>query len=285
MTPGSWLEPSLVRRAQSPDMTRPARVLMVASGLTTARASIAAGVRCHVRVLRTVPQVAYAVALLPALTAAVVVGLVSLGILLMAGFAPDRAQGAALIMAAAAAGSGPTLAALVCARQAGRAACMRATLHMVELSAAVGNAVALVLAVLAFALFPHAPGSTRVAGWSPWSPAAPIWIAALLVVTITAVRLATRHVAGCVVQGPIPGAPGLTASPGWTYGLVSQSMLGLLAALGHVQVWDDAAARIVLAAVVAGSVLNELLAPTLAQRLGDQTVPCSRRRASRWPER
>lgn len=282
MTPGSWLEPSLVRRAQSPEMTRPARVLLVASSLAAAGAAVAAGMRCKLRVLRTVPQVAHAVALLPALMAAVVVGLVSLGILLMAGLAPDRARGAALIMAAAAAGSGPTLAALVCARQADRAACMRTTLHMVELSAAIGNAATLMLAVLAFALFPHAPGSTRVADWSP---AAPVWVVGLLVLTITVVRLATRHVAGCVVQGPIPGAPGLTATPGWTYGLVSQSMLGLLAALGHVQVWDDAAARIVLAAVVAGSVLNELLAPVLAQRLGGQTVPCSRRRASRWPER
>ncbi|HUH03740.1 MAG TPA: hypothetical protein VML75_17215 [Kofleriaceae bacterium] len=113
----------------------------------------ATGMRFDLRVLRAVPARAFAIALWPAIGAAAVVAAASLALLWDQGSSADAAPAAAMVLAAAAASSGPTLAAAVRARRAGRVPAARSTLRMIEFAAGIDDAVVVLLAVLAFALF------------------------------------------------------------------------------------------------------------------------------------
>jgi hypothetical protein len=124
----------------------------------------ATGMRFDVRVLRAVPRRAFWVALAPALAAALAVGAVSGGLLWLARVPRVEALAAALVLAAAAASSGPTLAAVVRARRAGRAAPARAALRMIEFSAGIDDLIVIVIAVAAFALLRSGPESVAP-GW------------------------------------------------------------------------------------------------------------------------
>ena len=129
----------------------------------------AAGMRFEVRVLRAVPATAYGVALLPAIAAAVVVGCTTAVALVLTGTPPVESLGGALVTAAAAASSGPTLAAIVRTRRAGQSPAVRPVLRMIELSAGIDDIVVIVLALLAFAWFQpggetSAPGALLLFG-------------------------------------------------------------------------------------------------------------------------
>ena len=113
----------------------------------------ATGMRFEHRVLRTVPGRAFGVALAPAVAAAALVGPASFGVLALFGVEQTLALGAATTMAAAAASSGPTLAAILRTRRPGRWAQTRSSLRMVEFSAGLDDFVVVALAVLGFALF------------------------------------------------------------------------------------------------------------------------------------
>lgn len=120
----------------------------------------ATGMRFELRVLRTVPGRVFGLALVPALAAAVVVGGASAAWL---GIDTPEHIAAALVLAAVAASSGPTLAAVMRGRRAGRMPEARKTLRTIELSAGIADIVVVVLAMLAFALFrpvsePFGPG-------------------------------------------------------------------------------------------------------------------------------
>jgi hypothetical protein len=318
----------------------------------------ATGMRFELRVLRTVPGRAFGVAVAPALAAAAVVGPAGYGVLVLMGVEQNLALGAATTLAAAAASSGPTLAAILRTRRPGRWAQTRSSLRMVEFSAGVDDVVVVALAVLGFALFrpvaePLAPVAQIIvaagggallgvvawlflggqasederlllglamlaftAGFASWllsSPAAvsaiaavvlvnlpggrsvklfqavrrverpavvilmtaigfriagPLsWVVVPLALVMTLLRLAAKHMAGQLVTGPIPGAPGLATSRGWALGLVPQGLLGLMVALSFLTVWHDDIARSVLAAVAIASLINELVAPLLLARV------------------
>ena len=113
----------------------------------------ATGIRFDLRVLRAVPAVAYGVALLPGLAAAAVIGGTSAIAMLWMGMSVDEALGGALVVAAAAASTGPTLAAIVRTRRPGRAHQVRPVLRMIEFSAGFGDILVIALAFLAFTLF------------------------------------------------------------------------------------------------------------------------------------
>lgn len=120
----------------------------------------ATGMRFDWRVLKTVPVRAFAVALSPAFAAAMAVGAAVAAVLLAVGTDPAESMAAALVTAAAAATSAPTLPALVRQRRAGRFAEARAALRAIEFSAGFSDALAIVLACLAFALFRPVSGET-----------------------------------------------------------------------------------------------------------------------------
>jgi hypothetical protein len=130
----------------------------------------ATGMRFELRVLRTVPGRAFGVAMAPAVAAAAVVGPASYGVLALFRVEQTLALGAAITLAAAAASSGPTLAAILRTRRPGRWAQTRSSLRMVEFSAGVDDVMVVALAVLGFALFrpvaePLAPlGQIAMAG-------------------------------------------------------------------------------------------------------------------------
>jgi hypothetical protein len=92
------------------------------------------------------------------------------------------------------------------------------------------------------------------------------WVFAPLVVVMVPVRLLVKLWSGDVVAGPIPGTLGLAARKGWALGLAPQGTLGLMITITFYEVWHDPVARAVLAAVAAGSLINELLAPWLLLR-------------------
>jgi hypothetical protein len=114
----------------------------------------ATGVRFDWRVLRTIPRHAVAVALGPALAAAVCAGGLCAGVLAYAGTPPTVVMTSALLMGGAAATSGPTLVAVARSRRAGKASHARPVLRMIELAAGVDDIVVVVLAIAAFALVP-----------------------------------------------------------------------------------------------------------------------------------
>lgn len=124
----------------------------------------ATGMRFDARVLRTVPPKVFAVALLPALVAAGVVAAVSAVVMIAAGQDAERARGAALVLGAVAASSGPTIVAVLRHRRAGRSSVARPVLRMIEFSAGVDDIVLVVLAMLAFALF-RPIGDPVASGW------------------------------------------------------------------------------------------------------------------------
>lgn len=318
----------------------------------------ATGMRFEWKVLRPVPRRAYLVAFVPAIAAAAAVGLVGLAVFLVAGLALSWSIAASLILAAAAATSGPTLAAIVRTRRAGRSPATRSTLRMVEFSAGIDEALVVLLAILGFALarpvldaldpasligFSLGGGAVLgvtmwlflggqasedermllslamlafIAGFGGWllmSPAAVAtvaavvvanlpgdrmtqlfqtvrrverpavvilmtvigfhisgdlsWIFAPLLVAMTAIRMAAKHLAGKFVTGPVGKASGLTASPGWTHGLMPQGLMGLMIALSFFHVWRNDVSRSVLAAVAVGSLLNEIIAPAMLVRM------------------
>lgn len=120
-----------------------------------------AGSRFERRVLRTVPLQAYLRALVPAAVAAVVVGAASAGVLVFAGAPAVQTAAAALCLAAVAASTGPTLAAVVRGHRAGRQRRVAAMLRMAEFSAGVADGLVIVLVLFGFAVF-H-PGADAVA--------------------------------------------------------------------------------------------------------------------------
>jgi hypothetical protein len=314
----------------------------------------ATGLRFDRRLLRAVPLRAVGFALAPAAAAAIAVGGAGTAILRLFGTSLAEAAAGGLVLGAAAASSGPTLAAVLRTRRAGRSAQARATLRMIEFSAGIDDIVVLLLTMLAFAMLrpgsdPVAPlwlvalsllgsallgltiwlflgGRARqderlllglamlafTAGFASWlhlSPAAVAAIAGItlvnlpgdraallvhairrvermavvilmtviglhaagirdwavvpLIAAMTLLRFGAKHVAGEAVSRPIPGAPGLSASSRWTYGLAPQGTLGLVVALSFFHVWKDGPSLAVLAAVAASSVLNELYSPWL----------------------
>lgn len=113
----------------------------------------ATGMRFEYRVLRSVPLHAFRVALWPALGAAIVTAATSVVLLTSLSLSPNQVFSASLVLGAAAASSGPTLAAILRGRRAGRASHVRPLLNMIEFSAGVDDLLVLVLAGLAFAIF------------------------------------------------------------------------------------------------------------------------------------
>ena len=127
----------------------------------------ATGMRFDLRVVGQVPGRVLAVALVPAVAAALAVGAAGASTLIAIGTDPMQAAAGGLVLAAAAASSGPTLVAVLRGRRAGRSARARPVLRMIELSAGVDDLVVVVLAMIAFALFR-----------SGAEPIAPIWLLA-----------------------------------------------------------------------------------------------------------
>jgi hypothetical protein len=128
----------------------------------------ATGMRFDRRLLRAVPLRAVGFALAPAAAAAIAVGIAGASSLYLFGTPLAESIAGGLVLGAAAASSGPTLAAVLRTRRAGRSAQARATLRMIEFSAGIDDILVLVLTMLAFALF--RPGS---------DPVAPMWVVAL----------------------------------------------------------------------------------------------------------
>lgn len=124
----------------------------------------ASGMRFDLRVLGTVPRRAFVVGLLPAVAAALLVGGTSLAVIVRSIGWTDRGVAGALVLAAAAASSGPTLAAVVRARRAGRSVRARSTLRLVEFSAGIDDLLVIALALVAFALF-RADVEPFAVGW------------------------------------------------------------------------------------------------------------------------
>lgn len=118
----------------------------------------ASGMRFEIDVLAPVPRRAFAIALAPPIAAAAVVGGAAAAILWAAGVDTRQTMAVAGVLAAAAAGTGPTLAALLRNRRAGRAASARPTLRMIELSAGLDDAIVVLIALTAFALAPPVTG-------------------------------------------------------------------------------------------------------------------------------
>src|SRR5690606_36844833 len=112
----------------------------------------AAGTRFEWRLPGTLPSRVFLVAFAPAATTVpVAVGACYLALGGSHLPALERVAVSA-IFGAAAAGSGPSLAAIVRGRRAGRSADARSVLRMIELSASVGDLLVVVLAIVAFPL-------------------------------------------------------------------------------------------------------------------------------------
>jgi hypothetical protein len=112
----------------------------------------ASGMRFEFEVLRPVPRRAFAMALAPALAAGLLVGGAATAILLAAEVERIQTLAVAGALAAAAAGTGPTLAAVLRNRRAGRASTARPVLRMIELSSGLDDALVVLIALVAFAL-------------------------------------------------------------------------------------------------------------------------------------
>ena len=97
------------------------------------------------------------------------------------------------------------------------------------------------------------------------------WMVLPLAACMTVVRLcAKRWSADAAARwsaGGIDGASHLATCRRWGDGLAPQGILGLMVALSFFHVWADDVSRTVLAAIAAGSIINELLAPWLLLRL------------------
>jgi hypothetical protein len=153
------------------DQSKPlAAELMPIVAFVAGWVGFASGMRFDARVLRTVPGQVFAVALAPALAAALIVGAGSAAVLVLAEVPTTPALAAALMIGAAAASSGPALAAVVRGRRAGRSSQARPVLRMIEFSAGIDDLVVIVLATLALGLF--RPGVEQFA---------PAWLIAVAV--------------------------------------------------------------------------------------------------------
>jgi hypothetical protein len=124
----------------------------------------ATGTRFDLRLLKNVPGPALRMALAPAAAAALAVGGLGALVLLLAATPWKEALACALVLGAAAASSGPTLAAVLRTRRAGRSARARATLRMIEFSAGVDDVVVIALVLIGFALLRSRP-EPFPAGW------------------------------------------------------------------------------------------------------------------------
>ncbi len=113
----------------------------------------AAGMRFDVRVLRLVPPRAFAVALFPAIVAALAVGGLGGILLVLSRTGTREVVAAALVLAAAAASTGPTLVAMIRTTLPGRSTEARPVLRMIEFSAGMADVVVVLLAVHSFAIF------------------------------------------------------------------------------------------------------------------------------------
>lgn len=113
----------------------------------------ATGIRLDLRILRTIPLRCYTVALFPAVLTAAIIGVSGFFLLRHAKIPTIESYAAALILAAAAASSGPTLVAMLRSRRAGRASEARPVLRMIEFSAGVDDLVVIALAMFSFASF------------------------------------------------------------------------------------------------------------------------------------
>jgi|GEM_PF-3018484 len=123
----------------------------------------AAGMRFNRRVLGRLPRRAWLVALLPAISAAVVVSGAGVGILMAAGVPAVKAIAGALVLGGAAASSGPTLIGALRNRRAGRDPRVRSRLAAMELSAGLDDLVTVIFAVVAFSLLrPETTGFSHV---------------------------------------------------------------------------------------------------------------------------
>ncbi|MGM0577234.1 MAG: hypothetical protein ACQEXJ_16025 [Myxococcota bacterium] len=140
-------------------------------GLTPVTAVVAGwvgftvGMAFHHRVLRRVSGAACAVALAPGVASAAVVGVLGLGMLALAGVEGHRAVAAALVLAAVASVSAPTLPRAARDRPLGRSAPVRGALRMMEFAAGLENLVAVALALLAFAVLRGAPDGLGIVTW------------------------------------------------------------------------------------------------------------------------
>jgi hypothetical protein len=90
---------------------------------------------------------------MPSIAAALVVGPAAFALLTFAPVPRMMAIAAAMVLAGAAACSGPSLAAIVRGRRAGRASQVRSVLRMIELSASVDDLLLVLLVLVAFPLF------------------------------------------------------------------------------------------------------------------------------------
>lgn len=138
------------------------------------------GMRFERSVLRTLPARAYLVALLPAIAAVAASFGASLALFLWFGGTLDLAIASAMVVGAAAATSAPSLFAVTRSRRAGRQSFARPVLRMIALSAGLDDAIVVVVAILAFALFapePHGAAGAMLAlgvgggvllGWVIW---------------------------------------------------------------------------------------------------------------------
>ncbi len=117
----------------------------------------AAGMRFDLRVLRAVPVRVLAVALTPAVAAALAVGGAGAGVLYWFHSEGTEARAAALVLGAAACTSGPTLVAIARTRRAGQAPRAKPVLRMLELSAGFDDLLVVVFTIVGFSLFRSAP--------------------------------------------------------------------------------------------------------------------------------
>ncbi len=123
----------------------------------------ATGMRFDLRILRTVPRRAFFVALVPAVSAGLAIGAGAAGLLLYLGTDTTQAGAAAVVLAAVAASSGPTLVSMIRARRPGRSSEARPVLRLIEFSAGIDDLVVVLLAMVAFGVFRlGAPGWTPV---------------------------------------------------------------------------------------------------------------------------
>lgn len=113
----------------------------------------AVGMRFDLRLLRLVPRRAYALALFPAVSAATAVGAASFVALWSVGAGSTASAAGALILAAAASTSGPTLPAALRRRRVGRDIDAKSALRMMEFSAGLDDVLVVILSLVAFTLF------------------------------------------------------------------------------------------------------------------------------------
>ncbi len=140
----------------------------------------ACGMRFDLRALRTISPRSYAVAALPACFAGTTVAAASAAACLHAGGGLELAAITGVVLGAAAASTGPTLAAAVRARRAGRSSEARPVLRLIEFSAGVADLVVVLVAILMYPVFLRTP-----------DPVAPEWLIGIAIVGAVTLALVT----------------------------------------------------------------------------------------------